>query len=112
MAENIAINELSDASKSISRLIGKTLFSDSPEDQALLDHLFQARDQINAAAQQLIASDLATSIADCQDDLRTLSSGTTALQGVASAVKSADAVLGIVNQIAEAVSSLLTKLVA
>ena|SRR5450631_4487175 len=112
MAIDVVIQGLGDASASVSRLIGRTVFSDSPEDQALLDRLFQARDEINGTAQRTIAADLGTTIADFKDELRALSDGTDALKGVASAVTSTDKVLGIVNQIADAASSVLAKVIA
>jgi hypothetical protein len=109
MDANSAIQQLGLASLGISRLIGRTPFSDSPEDQALLTRLFRERDRINWTAQQLIGADLSGAVADYGDECATIGKATEALKAVESAVQSAKNVLDLANQVVSIGSSILAK---
>jgi hypothetical protein len=109
MDPNNPIDELGRATLVISRLIGKTVFTDTPEDQALLQKLFDARDELNWTAQQLIAHDIDIAAANCAGDCQTISASADALAQITSATASAQAVLHSVTAIVEAGSSVLTK---
>src|SRR6267154_3960503 len=112
MDANAAIQQLGLASTSISRLIGRTIFSESPEDQALLTQLFRERDRINWTAQQLIGTDLSGAVADYDEECTAIAGATDALKAVESAVKSAKKVLDLANQVVSVGSSILAKVAA
>jgi hypothetical protein len=111
MDSSDAVQALGGSSIAISKLIGMTHFSTSPDDQETLSQLFRARDQINWTAQQLIGNDLSGSLSDYEDACAAIKGATDRLVGIKSAVDSAENALEIATKIVSIGSQILAKVV-